>query len=117
MNRSILIYIIFFVFYTCSSPQERLSADQRIESADEVANDPKVPDSTKARVYRKVAVQNGEDAVNAGKERDECKAELESNQWKIDLVNYVIAGLIIALLTFLTYVGLKIYIRFFKPFP
>lgn len=113
----ILICIILSIFCACSSPQERRSIDQRIESADEVANDPKVPDSTKAQVYRKVAIQNGEDAVRAGTERDECRAELRSNQWKINLVNYVIAGLVIAFLAFLAYVGLKIYIRFFKPFP
>jgi hypothetical protein len=113
----ILICIIFCIFCACSSPQERRSVDQRIESADEVANDPNIPDSTKAQVYRKVAVQNGEDAVRAGTERDECRTELKSNQWKINLVNYVIAGLMIMVLAFLTYVGLKIYIRFFKPLP
>lgn len=111
------LWLIILLTLFCASPQERKSVDQRIESADEVANDPKVPDSTKAQVYRKVAVQNGEDAVRAGTERDECRAELASNQWKISLVNYIIAGFVIVFLAFLAYVGLKIYFRFFKPLP
>lgn len=110
------LWLIILLTLFCASPQEKRNVDQRIESADEVANDPKVPDFTKAQVYRKVAVQNGEDAVRAGTERDKCRAELRSNQWKINLVNYVIAGLVIAFLAFLAYVGLKIYFKF-KPIP
>lgn len=113
----LIFYTCFLIVFNCASPQERQSVDQRIESADEVANDPKVPDSTKAQVYRKVAVQNGEDAVRAGTERDECRAEQASDRWKVTLVNYVIAGLVIVFLALLAYVGLKIYIQFFKPLP
>jgi hypothetical protein len=111
------LILIAFLAIGCHTPQEKIAIDQRITSADAVAQDPSVPEATKTKIYRTVAVQNGVDAVKAGTERDECKAELESNQWKIDFVNYVIGFLILTFIAGLIYVGLKIYFRFFKPLP
>ncbi len=113
----LIIVIALFSIIGCSSPQEKRAVDQRLASADAIAQDPTVPEATKTKIYRDVAVKNGIDAVKAGTDRDECLSDLESNQWKISLVNYVIAGLIIAFLALLAYVGLKIYFRFFRPIP
>jgi hypothetical protein len=112
-----LILIAFLAIIGCHTPQEKIAIDQRITSADAVAEDPTVPEVTKTKIYRTVAIQNGIDAVKAGTERDSCKAELESNQWKIDFVNYVIGFLVLVFIAVLAYVGLKIYFRFFKPLP
>lgn len=114
--RLILICIVFSFFYTCSSSQEKAAVDQRISSADTVAKDPTVPQAVKTKVYREVAVQNGEDAIKAGKERDSYKATLESNQWKISLVNYVIGAIILVVIGLLIAAGIKIYLTF-KPLP